>query len=419
MKTYKNLYGKIISEDNLRKAFFEASKGKRKRRDVKEVLENIDFHVKKLHDILEAEEFVPAHHTPHEINDGFKMKKRHIIKPFYRYEQVVHHAIIQVLAPTADQVRKDPTLHKVINRGAYEFTCGSVKGRGAHYGKRYIERWIRQDRKNTKYVLKIDVRHFFESIPHDKLKNMLRRVIADKKTLHLLDIIIDAVPNGLPLGYYTSQWLANFYLQGLDHYIKQEVWLDMKQRKEEQFRKRMARKGVSSYDMPKYLCGAKYCVRYMDDIVIFGANKRELKIMLERIEAYCADRLGLVIKENKQIFPLSKEVEMQLIGKDGERKTAVKEFGRALDFMGFLFRRTRTTLRKSIMFRITRKARKLGKKEKVNWYDAAAMISRMGYIKHTDTYNMYLEWVKPYIDVKKLKRKIAAHAKKGAKQNAA
>lgn len=347
------------------------------------------------------------------------MKKRNIIKPFYRYEQVVHHAIIQVLAPTADQIRKDPTLHKVINRGAYEFTCGSVKGRGAHYGKRYIERWIRQDRKNTKYVLKIDVRHFFESIPHDKLKSMLRRVIADKKTLRLLDIIIDAVPNGLPLGYYTSQWLANFYLQGLDRYIKQEVWLDMKQRKEEQFRKRMARKGVSSYDMPKYLCGAKYCVRYMDDIVIFGANKRELKIMLERIEAYCEDRLGLVIKENKQIFQLSKEVEMQLIGKDGERKTAVKEFGRALDFMGFLFRRTRTTIRKSIMFRITRKARKLWKKEKVNWYDAAAMISRMGYIKHTDTYNMYLERVKPYIDVKKLKRKIAAHAKKGAKQNAA
>ena len=65
--------------------------------------------------------------------------------------------------------------------------------------------------------MKIDVRHFFESIPHDRLKAKLRRVIADEKTLRLLDIIIDAVPEGLPLGYYTSQWLANFYLQDLDH----------------------------------------------------------------------------------------------------------------------------------------------------------------------------------------------------------
>lgn len=61
--------------------------------------------------------------------------------------------IIQVLAPTDKEIAADHSLKKIINRGAYEFTCGSVKGRGAHYGKRYIERWIRKDRKNTKYVL--------------------------------------------------------------------------------------------------------------------------------------------------------------------------------------------------------------------------------------------------------------------------
>jgi hypothetical protein len=178
MKTYKNLYEKIISEENLKKAFFKAAKGKRNRKDIQHILDNADEHVAILHGILEREDFRPAHHKPVQINDGFKMKKRHIIKPYYKYEQVVHHAIIQVLAPTDKEIAADHSLKKIINRGAYEFTCGSVKGRGAHYGKRYIERWIRKDRKNTKYVLKIDVRHFFESIPHDRLKEKLRKVIA-------------------------------------------------------------------------------------------------------------------------------------------------------------------------------------------------------------------------------------------------
>lgn len=80
--------------------------------------------------------------------------------------------------------------------------------------------------------------------------------------------------------------------------------------------------------------------------------------------------------------------------------------------MGFIFRRTRTTIRKALFYRITRKARRIAKKEKVNWYDACSMISSMGYFWHTDTYNMYLEWIKPYINIKMLKKKVSKHSKK-------
>ena len=128
----------------------QQQKERKNRRDVRQILNNIDEHVCILHEILKKEEFRPAHHIPQEINDGFKQKKRRIIKPYYKYEQVVHHAIIQILAPKPEELVKDPTLKKVLNRGAYEFSCGSIKGRGAHYGKKYIERWIRNDRKNTK-----------------------------------------------------------------------------------------------------------------------------------------------------------------------------------------------------------------------------------------------------------------------------
>jgi len=51
MKTYKNLYEKIISEENLKKAFFKAAKGKRNRKDIQHILDNVDEHVAILHGI--------------------------------------------------------------------------------------------------------------------------------------------------------------------------------------------------------------------------------------------------------------------------------------------------------------------------------------------------------------------------------
>jgi len=272
---------------------------------------------------------------------------------------------------------------------------------------------LKDNHKETKYVMKIDVRHFFESIPHDILKAKLRRVISDEKTLRLLDLIIDAVDDGLPLGYYTSQWLANFYLQDLDHYIKQEIFLPEKGKKEEAYKARMKRKGVKRYNVPKYASGIKYMVRYMDDIVCFGNNKRELHAAMKRICEYCEEKLGLTIKENKQVFLFAKEVAVEVFDTaTNTAKEVVKEYGRALDFMGFLFRRNRTTLRKALFYRITRKARRLYKKEKVNWYDACSMISSMGYIKCTDTYAVYEERIKPYINIKSLKNKVSKHSKK-------
>ena len=187
-----------------------------------------------------------------------------------------------------------------------------------------------------------------------------------------------------------------------------------KEKKTRQYIERMKRKGVKHYTIPKYDCGIKYMVRYVDDITMYGTNKRELHLVLERIEKYCEEKLRLVIKDNKQVFLFAKEVTEKIFDKTGNLvKEVIKQYGRALDFMGFLFRRTRTTIRKAILYRITRKARKLSKKEKVNWYDATSMVSRMGYFKHTNCYKAYEKHVKPYVNIKTLKKKISKHGKKG------
>ena len=62
-------------------------------------------------------------------------------------------------------------------------------------------------------------------------------------------------------------------------------------------------------------------------------------------------------------------------------------------------------------------AHKLSKKEKINWYDASAMLSSMGWYTHTDTYGFYEDHIKPYVNIKKLKRIVSKHSKKGVKNN--
>jgi hypothetical protein len=214
----------------------------------------------------------------------------------------------------------------------------------------------------------MDIRHFFDTIPHDILKEMLAKKIHDKAMLNLLFEIIDITDEGLPLGFYTSQWLSNWYLQGLDHYIKEDL-------------------------------KAVYYVRYMDDMVIFGSNKRELHKMRVLIEEYLNNKLGLNLKGNWQVYRF-------------DYVKNKKHYGRDLDFMGFRFFRNKTILRKSILRRLKRKVQKIRKKFKPTMYDIRQLLSYNGWLKATDTYWMYLDYVKPYVDFKKLKRRISNYDKR-------
>ncbi|MDO4292054.1 MAG: RNA-directed DNA polymerase [Eubacteriales bacterium] len=271
--------------------------------------------------------FRNANHSPICIWDGIGRKKRTIIVPTLE-ELVVQYCIVNAL--------KD-----MFFKGMYEHSYASIPGRGSHLAKKHIEKWIRRDLKNTKYVLKMDIHHFFDSISNAKLKQKLSRSIKDDMMLNLLFEIIDVIETGIPLGFYTSQWLSNWYLKELDHYIKEQ------------------------------LC-AVYYVRYMDDMVIFGANKKHLHKIRKEIERYLKEKLDLCLKSNWQVFPLDRN------GK-----------GRELDFMGFRFYRNRTTIHRSIMYKMTRKAVKISKKGRVSAYDARQMLSYLGWIDCTDTYWMY------------------------------
>lgn len=347
---------KYLSDANYNEAVRNACrhKGGKKRKYRK--ARKIKMHSEELkpYFLAEAANFKNDVHKPKYIYDGIRRKQRVILVPTMR-EQVIHHMVINVLKP-------------IFMKGMYEHSYGSIPGRGAHSGKKHIEKWIRKGGRDVKYVLKMDVKKYFDSVPHDILKAKLAKLIHDKEFLTVLNEIVDAsgTDRGIPIGFYTSQWFANWYLTELDHYIKEEL-------------------------------GAKYYVRYMDDMIVFGSNKRKLHKMREKIEAYLNEKLGLQMKENWQVYLFD------YVDKEGNHR------GRDLDFMGFRFYRDRTILRRSIMFKATRKAKRLGRKARITIYDCRQMLSYLGWLDCTDTYSMYLKFIKPYVDFGYLKERESAY----------
>lgn len=349
MKSYNHLYEKVLSKENIKSAILKASKGKRKRRKVQRILSDIDAWIPYYQNFISH--YKTRHKKPKIIYEGITRKRREIIVPSYD-EQVMHHAIVNVLEP-------------IIMKSIYFHSYGSLPRRGAHGAKKYIEKWIRHDSRNCKYFLKMDIKQFFPSVPHDRLYEMLADYIHDERMLTLMHKVIDSTETGLPLGFHTSHWLANWYLCGLDRFIKQELM-------------------------------AVHYIRYMDDLVIFGPNKRKLHKYRIAIADYL-EHIGLSMKGNWQL-----------------KKFDYNGKGHDLDFMGFRFFSDKTILRKRVMYRMCRRAKKISKKEKPTIYDCRRMMSALGLIDKTDTYDMYLKHIKPYICFRKLKKRISNYDRRNA-----
>lgn len=352
MHSYSGLWKDFSSKDHIRRCIYKAAIGKNKRSYVNKVLKNIDEYTDEIYDYVNN--FYNREHKPVHIKDGSSGKDREIIVPTFQ-EHVVHHMVVDTLMP-------------MFTRGMYAHTYSSIPGRGLHKCSKKIRAWIDHDTKNVKYCLKMDIRKFFNSIDHDVLKYELHKRIYDKKMCELLDIIIDATDDGIPLGFYTSHWFANWLLQPLDHLISEVL------------------DGVGHY------------ARYMDDMIVFGSNKRKLHRIKDRIEEWLNDR-GMQLKSNWQVFRFD-------YIKNGEH------YGRPLDFIGFEFWRDKTVLRKALMLKLTRKAKKINKKGYCTIHDARQLMSYFGWVDWVDCYKLYVEYVAPYIQIKKCRDYISQYDKK-------
>jgi len=344
MKRYGYIYENICDIDNIKTAMLESSKGKRGQKRVKKVLDNMDFYAKKIQRMLQSKTYKPSSYDIKVIQDGANKKTRTIFKPKYYPDQIIHWSLMLQLEP-------------IVMKGMYEYTCGSVPGRGTSFGQKTLRKWLDRDIKNTKYCLKLDISKFYPSVKNELMKRAFRRKIKDRDCLWLIDTIIDSNP-GLPIGNYTSQWFSNFFLQGLDHFIKEKLRV-------------------------------KYYLRYVDDLVMLGPNKKKLHAARKEIDSFLT-KLGLRLKGNWQVFKVN---------------------CRDIDFLGFRFYRHKTILRKRNALRIRRRFKKISKKSHLNYKDACAVISYWGWIKRSNSFYFYNKHVKPIISVRAAKKAVSHYAK--------
>jgi RNA-directed DNA polymerase len=278
MKRINNLYNRIISLDNLEAADVIARKGKKGKHGIQMHDRDREINLWRLHCALAGKTYKTSAYTTFTV---FEPKERLVYRLPYYPDRITHHAIMNILEPVF-----------VSMFIAQSYSC--IKGRGIHGAARAVKKAL-ADAPGTRYCLKLDITKFYPSVDHAVLKTLLRQKFKDPDLLWLLEEIIDSAP-GLPIGNYLSQYLANFYLTGFDHWLK-EV------------------KGVRHY------------FRYADDLVILAQTKEELHSLLADIRAYLGGQLRLQVKGNYQIFPVE---------------------ARGIDFVGYVFYHTHTRMRKSI-----------------------------------------------------------------------
>lgn len=350
-KQYKYLWKRMLDKSLILRAYKKLRKGKTKRAEIKEIDANLDEEIDKMRVMIEntrpgGDESLAFHPKKHRARKLWEHGKWRIVYMPEIHEQWLHHIIILVLEP-------------IITATAYKFTCGSFPGRGAHRAKNQLKKWICK-RKGIRYFVKIDIRHFYGSIRKMVLFRELRIRIKDEWFLFVLDRCLSGFPKGLPLGFYISQWLANYLLEPLDRFISGRV---------------------------------EVYIRYMDDIVFMGDNKKKLHKLLREVMQLLGRMFRLRLKDNWQVV-----------------KFDYKGKGRPIDFMGFVFYRNRIAIRKSIMLAAVRMATKLARdKIRGKYYKRhlSAMVSYMGWFKHTDSYDCYLIHIKPKVDIGKCKRIIS------------
>ena len=120
------------------------------------------------------------------------------------------------------------------------------------------------------YVLKADIKHYFEEIDHQTLIAIIKKKIKDDKVIWLIEQIL-AINNktkGMPLGNLTSQFFANLYLNELDIFIKHKL-------------------------------RSKYYIRYVDDFVILHESKNQLEIWKNQINNFLKESLKIELHPSK------------------------------------------------------------------------------------------------------------------------
>lgn len=281
MKTFNRLFTKLCSLENLLLAFKKARKGKKKKWYEKEFESNLYNELAKLKIELETHAYKPKLLKRFIIRDP---KTRVIHASAFR-DRIVHHAICNILEPIFEKIficdsyanRKNKGTHAALKR--FDEFKRKVSGNGQ------LVKDAKDSNMVISYALKVDIKHYFDTIDAEILLRIIGKKIADKKVLQLIKVILSnhnfkTEGKGMPLGNLTSQFFANVYLNELDYYIKHNLKI-------------------------------KYYIRYVDDFVILHRSKEKLLLYKWMINNFLKQKLKLELHpEKSKIIPLYKGINL-------------------------------------------------------------------------------------------------------------
>jgi len=324
----------MITKESLLLAWQKFRKGKTKRKDVAEFERNLDQNINSLHKELSQGLYQHGPYYSFYISDP---KLRHIHKATVR-DRVVHHTVFKILNPIFE-----PT---------FIFDSYSCRiGKGTHKGVKALVNMARKVSKNYTcqcFVLKCDIRKFFDSIDQDILLNILNKRIADPNVIQILKAIITSFSSnqsnlferkGIPIGNLISQLFANIYMNEFDQFIKHD-------------------------------CSVKYYARYTDDFVVVSDNRDELVALLARVKQFLTKNLHLELHPDK---------------------VSISGLNNGIDFLGFVVRPYCLLLRTKTKRRMLKKLDKLIKENDVSGggdqlHITQVVSSYLGHISHANSF---------------------------------
>lgn len=322
-KRAKHLWPQILAFENLLEAWRKVQLGKRYRPAIVRLRVGIEETLFDIQERLAAHTWTPAPCRTFRI---LEVKPRTIDAPAVQ-DCIVHHAVVNALEPWFER-------RFIVD----SYACR--KGKGTHAASLRTREFMRRASAEwgSPYVLKADIASYFASINHDRLLSILPRITSDKDVLWLFERIVKHngyEERGLPLGCLTSQWLANLYLDALDHFVKDDM-------------------------------GLRYYVRYMDDFVLIGPSKEWCWTVLDNIRDFVEKSLLLRLNLKTGVWPIS----------------------RGIDFVGYRHWTDHTLPRKRTVKRAKKTFRSLPARYRKGEIDLdyirARVVSFTGYMAHCD-----------------------------------
>lgn len=228
------------------------------------------------------------------------------------------------------------------------YQCSALENKGQIFGVKALKKWV--DDHHIRYAIQSDIRHFYDTIDINVLKDMLRRDVKNELLLHLTFFLIDTFNKGLAIGSYLSQLLACYYLSLAYHYVTEQCYRIRKHKDGTQSRVNLV----------------EHALWFADDCVLLGSNLKDLKKAHKLYAQFCEGKLHVEVKPEVKVIDLQTGY---------------------IDMMGYKVSRKNVTIRSSDFIRLRRNQKRVESysDDYIPLHEARGFSSRSGALMHSDS----------------------------------